>query len=351
MATINLLSKYAPKLDERYRLGSLTDAACGTDYDWNGVNSIQVLSLFAPDLNDYDSSAAANRFGTPSEVDDELNVYTLNQKKSFSKTFDVTNVHDQGFLKKAVSYLKQAWDESYVPAIDKYRFKTWANGAGLGTLNTTALTKSTIVEAILTAHAELDDAGVPSQNRFTFVRSDLVVKFKLADEFKGDGALMTKFVIRNNRGTVNDGPMISVPKFMFPKGVNFIVKYKKASADPVKMRLLRANDNAPGYAGTLMEGLVRYDSFVIAHKADGIYVHSASNKATNPTITITDSSAAITAGVGESIKYTVDGTNPKTSETAEAYSDSFDVTVGQHIRAYAYKAGIINSAVVSQDVE
>ena len=51
--SVNLFEKFSPKLDERYKLGSLTDVACGNDYDWEGVNSIKVyekktdLNLFA----------------------------------------------------------------------------------------------------------------------------------------------------------------------------------------------------------------------------------------------------------------------------------------------------------------
>ena len=51
--SINLFEKFSPKLDERYKLASRTDVACGNDFDWEGANSIKVLTLMNPTLNDY----------------------------------------------------------------------------------------------------------------------------------------------------------------------------------------------------------------------------------------------------------------------------------------------------------
>ena len=350
MPTINLATKFETKLDERYKKGSLTDAYVGTNYNWEGANAIKVWTLTAGDLNDYDNTASSNRFGTPSEVDDELNTYSLSKKRSFSKTFDTTNVQDQMFVKKTVAYLKQMWDERYIPEIDSHRLKTWANGAGLGTLNATALAKGTVLEALLTAHAALDDKNVPSENRATFVRSDVCVACKLSSELGYNEAFTSKAIVKGQIGFINDSPIISVPKSRMPKGVEFIIKYKQASADPMKLRLLRANDNAPGVAGTLMEGLCRYDSFVLAQKADGIYVYAQADMCALMTgDSGTTASGKVTlacATSGSAIKYTVDGTNPKTSTTAETYSAAFTTpAAGTVVKAYASKSGLLNTPV------
>lgn len=344
--SINLFEKFSPKLDERYRLASRTDVACGNDFEWEGVNAIKVLTLMNPTLNDYVASGT-NRFGTPTEVQDEAAVYALTKKRSFANTFDVTNVQDQGFVKKAVMYLKQVWDEVYVPEIDKYRLQRWANGAGTVEVSAEALSKTTVVSAMLTAQAALDDMGVPHENRFVFAKSSIIIKYKLADEFKTADGIMTKYAIKGQKGEVDGSPLIGVPDSYMPAGVNFIIKYKKASADPMKLKMLRAHESVPGIAGVLMEGLCRYDSFVLANKANGVYVHAQSGACTTPTIQIASNQATMTAGSGETIKYTTDGTNPKTSETAEIYNGSSKptVTAGATVRAYAYKAGSVNSGI------
>lgn len=350
MATINLMDKCEKKLDERYRGASYTDGWCGTNYSWEGANSIKVLTLLTEDLNDYDASATANRFGTPTEVDDELNTYALSRKRSFAKTFDVTNVQDQMFVKKATGYLKQMWDERYIPEIDQYRFRVWANGAGLGKLNSTALTKDTVMEAIFKASAALDDALVPAENRVIFVRSDVAVNCKLASELAGNQRWTDKAIVRGQIAEVNGMPLISVPTSRLPAGVEFMIKYKNATADPMKLRMLRANDNAPGIAGTLMEGLCRYDAFVLAQKADGIYVYASEGMCAVPTASISSNSVTLSCDTsGAAIKYTTDGTNPKTSATAQTYSAAVSISADTKFRFYAFKAGSLNSPIGSYD--
>jgi len=352
MATVNLAEKYASKLDERFVKGSVTDAFVGTDYDWEGVNAIKVWTLDTPELINYDLSKISNRFGDPSEVDDELSTYTLSQKKAFTKTFDATYVQDQNFKKKSAAYLKQMWDERYVPAIDAYRLNVWANGAGLGVLNATALDKDTIMEAILKAHAALDDADVPTENRVTFVRADVAVACKLASEMANNQNWTDKAVVKGKIAEINCSPVVTVPTSRMPAGVEFMIKYKRATADPVKLRLLRANDNAPGIAGTLMEGLVRYDAFVLSQKADGIFVYAEKNYLAAPTISADVTTVTIAGPDGATVKYTVDGSNPKVkstddTETVHVYGGTFTAPTGSKIRAYAYKDGSINSPIAS----
>jgi hypothetical protein len=346
MATVNLASKYSTKLDQRFTQGSVTDAWCGDQYDWDGVNAIKVWTLGQAQINDYNASGA-NRYGSYHEVDDELNVYQLIKKRSFCETFDETNVQDQMFIKKGAAYLKQVWDEQFVPEIDQYRLTTWANGAGLGTLNKTELTNSTMVTAILDAHAKLSNRRVPRKNRVTFVPESYVINCQLSEELKGSPAFLEKAIVNGQVTTLGGFPVVSAPDDLFPAGIEFLVKYKQASADPVKLKSLKAKDDADDVEGILMTGLVRYDSFVLANKADGIFVYAKSGMLTAPTVSIASGSATITGTSGATIKYTTDGSNPKTSTTAEVYSAAVTVEAGTTVRAYQYKAGNVNSPIAS----
>jgi hypothetical protein len=96
----------------------------------------------------------------------------------------------------------------------------------------------------------------------------------------------------------------------------------------------------------LLEGLCRYDSFVMANKADGIYVYSVGGVAA-PTIAVSAGKVTIT-GTG-TVKYTTDGSNPKVSPTAQTYSAAFNISKNSKIRAYSAEAGKLNSAIASAD--
>lgn len=341
---INLLSANGKALDNMYTKTSITDAHCGNNYSWEGVNSVKVLSLLTDELQQYTASGES-RFGTTSDVQDELAVYALAEAPSFTKRFDGTHVEDQEFKKKASAYLEQVWKERFVPYIDKKRLQKWADGAGLGTVNATALTKATVIEAMLRAVAALNDAGVPSEGRVFYVASEIGVAIQLAQELGYNQAATSAQIVNGQITKVGGVPVVDGGSRM-PAGVEFILKYKNATADPMKTKMLRADDQVPGLYGTLMEGLVRFDSFVLANKADGIFVYST-NGAAAPTFSKSGSTVTIaTATSGATIKYTKDGSNPKTSSTAVT-GTSVTVAAGDKIRAYAYKDGIVASAIAA----
>ena len=348
--SINLAEKYETKLDERFVAGSFTDKWTGNNYNWDGVNTIKIWTLLTDDLNNYTASGA-NRFGTPTEVDDEINTYSLSRKRSFAKTFDETNVQDTMFIRKANTYLKQMWDERYVPEIDKYRLATWANGAGNVTVNSTALTKGTIIAALRVGIETLDNASVPSEGRVIFMPPAMVTAYMLSTEMQYQQAFVADGVIKGQVGNFGGCPVVQVPDARLPKGLNFMIKYRQASVDPMKLRMLRVNTDAPGICGSLMEGLCRYDSFVLANKADGIYCHFKSDACAAPTFSRSTSTLTITSADTGTIKYTTDGSNPKTSVNAATYSSGITVAVGDKVRAYVEKSGYTNSGIAAYDVD
>ena len=341
---INLATEYSTRLDERFKKKSLTDAWCGHNYDWTGSNAISVWTLEDPEIHDY-SPTGTNRYGTPTEVEDELNTYTLTRKRSIAKTMDINNIQDTKNVRKVNAYLKSAWDNKYVPEIDKYRLLRWANGAGLGKVNSTALTKATVIQALLEANAALNNELVPNDNRVCFVTETLAVQTRLADDLKNNESFTTKAIINGQVARLVGMPIVAVPDSYMPSGVEFMIKWKNASADPMKLKQLLAHHNPPGVAGYLIEGLVRYDAFVLAQKANGIYVYAKSGVCAVPTATLATNELTLASSDSGTIKYTTDGSNPKTSETAATYTTKFSVASGDRIRMYASKSGMVDSAI------
>ena len=68
---INVANKYSTKLDERFHQKSVTDAFAGKDYDFVGVNAINVYSSDEGDFGDYTRSGS-NRFGAIKELGDTV---------------------------------------------------------------------------------------------------------------------------------------------------------------------------------------------------------------------------------------------------------------------------------------
>lgn len=339
MPVINLASEYSTLLDQRFKQKSLTEAHCGHKYSWNGVNSINVWTVGTMKLHTYDPNQANNRFtggANLENVGDELNTYVLSQNKSFSAIIDSYSNADQKSIKKAQAIMKDTWDEEVVPVQDMYRLQTWAEGAGVGAIGA-ALTSKTIVKAILDAQAALNNRLAPREGRVCFISETLAVECKLAAELAYNQNYTQKTIVNGEICRLGGLPIVAVPDHYMPAGVQFMIKWKGATADPQKLKMLRVLNEVQGIYGPVMEGLVRYDSFVLAQKANGIYTFSLTGSAVAaPTITVSGSTATI-AGEG-TIKYTTDGSNPKMSKTVQE-GKTVTLTGSGIVRAIAVDGG------------
>ena len=353
---INLITEYSTLLDKRFTQKSLTEAHCGHDYSWDGVNSITVYTLDNMTVQDYNLTGT-NRFSggnAPTNIGDEINTYTLARKRSFSGIIEGVQNMDQKSIKKANALLKQTWDEVMVPEIDKYRFSTWGNGAGLSITNANALTHQTIIRAILTAQSKLNNAFVPRDGRVCFIKETVAIEAKLAEQLTHNQNFTQKALVNGECARLGGLPIVSVPDDWMPAGVEFMIKYKRATADPTKLKMLRALNTVQGIYGTVLEGLTRYDSFVLKNKVNGIIVVGpATGVVTVGTISVASSKLTLSdATSGASFKFTTDGSNPKTSTTASTLTSGTTAApaAGTKIKVYGSKTGMTNSGIVEYTI-
>lgn len=111
---INLASQYSKKVDERFKLKSLTNVAVNKDYDWVGVNSINVYSIPTVAMNDYTASGTG-RYGTPAELQNTIQTMTVTKDRSFTFTIDRKNYQDTQMVMEAGKALARQIDEVIVP--------------------------------------------------------------------------------------------------------------------------------------------------------------------------------------------------------------------------------------------
>ena len=271
---INLASKFEKKASERFSIGSKTDKYCGHDYNFNGVKTIQVLSVDTVPTTTY----GTNRFGSLTELGDTKQEFTLTQDKAFTFSIDAGNASEQFNIKQANACLKREIDEVITPEIDKYRLAMWVAGNGLSsgktitTSNDGALTSTNIVKKIFEANAAMSDKLVPVNGRALFIPELTFVQFKLADVVMGADNIAEENIRRGYRGTIDGVDVVTVPSSIMPTGVNFILKHKSATVDAMKLKNYRVHKNPMGVDGDVVEGRYIYDSFVLDSKCNGIYV-------------------------------------------------------------------------------
>lgn len=347
---INLHTKYATPLSKRFTLESKTDAFAGKKFDFDGMRSIVVSTADKVTINDYNRTATANRFGTPAELGDTTQTLTMGQDKSFVFAIDAGNASDQQYIKKVNDIIMTAWDEQCVPLVDMYRFGKWTNGAGLGALNSTALTNQTVISAIMTGSAAMSNKLVPKKNRVLFISETVYISAKLASTVLYNEKLTDDAIRRGVVGYLDGMEVIPVPDSYLPTGVNFLIKYKDSTVDPMKLKHLSVFKDPQDIDGELGRARFYFDSFVLDNYVNGLYVHAKSGMIPVPTLTNTSNKITFACDGATGIKYTVDGSNPKTSATAEtvlaaAFSTGVDLTAGQTMRAYGYKANSVNSPI------
>lgn len=273
MATINLADKYSKKVAERFALSSITDAYAGHDYDFSGVKSIKIYSIDTVAMGDYTRSGTT-RFGTLNELGDTVQEMAMTKDRAFTFSIDKGNNIQQFNVKAATKALKRQIDEVVTPELDKYRLNAWASKAGLTAVDE-SLTKSNIVEKIFTGGMTMSNALVPKKNRTLFIKESLYLHCKLADQVIGIDTLGAKAVKDGSVGMLDGMKVVPVPDSYFPESLNFMIKYKSSTVDPVQLKTYRVLTEQMGIDGDVVEGRIIYDSFVLTTKAKGIYTSTA----------------------------------------------------------------------------
>lgn len=269
---INYAEKYSPQVDERFKLGSLTTALVNNAYDWLGVATVKVYSVPTAEMNDY-TLTGSNRYGTPAELNNEVQEMTLAKDRSFTFTIDKKSEDDAMGVMAAGAALARQIDEVIIPEIDTYRISKLVAGAPTANvIKDIAVTKANAYEKFLSVQEILDNKKIPTGGRICMCTPGYYNMLKLDEAFTKKGDMATKIAINGLVGEVDGVYIIKAPKSYFPENVNFLITNPIVMPAPIKLTEYKIHDDAPGISGHLVEGRIRYDAFVLDQKKDAIGV-------------------------------------------------------------------------------
>ncbi len=270
---VNYAAKYEKKVDERFKLKSLTQSAVNTEYDWNGVDTIKVYSIPTVGMNDY-VKTGTSRYGAAAELDNTVQTMLLTRDRSFTFTIDKASEQDTQGVMAAGKALARQVDEVIVPEIDVYRLSTMSAAAvANGHTDTAAVTKDNAYESILAGSEKLDDKKVPSGGRIIFVTPGFLNLIKLSQDFIRASELSQKMLINGQVGEIDGMKVVKVPSSYLPANTPFLIAHPVATVGAQKLEDYKIHDNPPGINGKLVEGRKRYDAFVLENKKNALYVH------------------------------------------------------------------------------
>lgn len=281
---INLAGKFEGRTSDLVKAKRKSQDFTNNDWDWDGVSAITVYTLTDPTMGNYDATAASNRYGSPTEVQDTIQTWTLVRDRSWTKVIDKKNFQDTMKVRKPGKYLAQATKNVLTPELDAYNFQTLATAAH-------AASRAIIVAAgatsaadaytnFTTINAQITDDESPEEGRVAAMTATYY-NFLKQGGFVLDSETGQAMRKSGDLGTVDGVNVKIVPSSRMPavtittsRAIDLIISHSDVMAAPEKLTDYTLHHNAPGYSGDLLEYRHRYDGFADTNKIKQVGMHA-----------------------------------------------------------------------------
>jgi hypothetical protein len=336
---ITLHNKYRKQLTKALEYASVLSGKTSTEYEWIGVNEIKLTSIKTVPLTDYDRTSTGNRYGTLAEVEDSNQNLMLQKDRSVPLVVDKGNYQEQNMLKTAGAVIRDEMNEQVKPELETFALNEWAKNAGQYMTITDDDNGSAILVDLMKIEAALANARIPKTDRFVVIDANLFpyIRSALTNLDNVTDRMMFRGVV-GRVGTLN---IIEVPHSDMPSGVWALAWWKRAVVDPKTIEETKVITDSEFVSGFKINMRFRFGAFVIGKYAMGVVALLASgSQATAVTPT---SARVLDLNSGDTVKYTLDGTDPRYSTTAitvvaDTTISSTAAPVGTTIKAVTYNS-------------
>ena len=273
--TIDLVTKFAPYVDEQFKNESKLSMLTNQDFDWTGAHTIKVYKIGTSQMNDYDRAGedtATNwsRFGPVAGLDANTEEMILTKDRSFTFAIDKLDTDETAQQLAGATALSRQDREVVIPEVDSYVYGVMATKAGTKAA-AVALTAENIYTEILKASETLDDAEVPETERVLLVTPAVYALMKQCPEIALDTDVGQEMRVKGVIANLDGASVVKVPKVRLPENFGFMLAHPSATVAPVKLEDYRVHQDPPGLSGALVEGRICYDAFVLDNKTKAIY--------------------------------------------------------------------------------
>ena len=273
--TIDLVTKFQPYVDEQFKNESKLSMLTNQDFDWTGAHTVKVYKIGTSAMNDYDRSGANtdtnwSRFGPVAGLDATTEEMTLTKDRSFTFAIDKLDNDETAQQLAGASALSRQDREVVIPEVDSYVYGVMPAKAGTKPAAVT-LTAENIYTEILKASETLDDAEVPETGRILLVTPATYALMKQSADIVLDTDVGQDMRLKGVIANLDGAAVVKVPKVRLPESFGFMLAYPSATVAPVKLEDYRIHQDPPGLSGSLVEGRICYDAFVLDNKTKAIY--------------------------------------------------------------------------------
>ncbi len=270
---IELVTKFAPYVDEQFKAESKLSILTNDDFDWTGAHTIKVYKVSTSEMNDYDRNGTgdnSSRFGPVKDLDATTEELTLKKDRSFTFAIDKLDEDETNQQVESASALARQNREVTIPEVDKYVYGVMAENAGTKPA-AVALTAENIFDEMVKASEAMDDAEIPETQRVWVVSPATYTMMKKSPDITLDTDVGQDMRLKGVIANVDGASVVKVPSVRLPEGFGFMLVHPSATVAPVKLEDYRTHRDPPGISGSLVEGRICYDAFVLDNKKKGIY--------------------------------------------------------------------------------
>ena len=271
---INLVTKFQPYTDEQFSTESKKALITNQDLAWTGAHTIKVYKVTTSQMNDYGRNGPAqgnwSRYGAVSALDATTEEFTLKKDRSFTFAIDKLDTDETAAQLQAATALARQNREVVIPEVDAYVYSVMCEKAGHKP-EAKALSATNIYGEILAASQALDDAEVPETGRVLVVTPAVYALLKKSKDITMETDIGNDLRLKGVISNLDGMSVQKIPANRLLKGFGFMVAHPCATVAPVKLEDYTVHENPPGISGSLVEGRIVYDAFVLDNKVEAIY--------------------------------------------------------------------------------
>lgn len=276
---IELVTKFLPYVDEMFATESKKSILTNNDFDWTGAHTVRVYKVGTAEMNDYDRNGSTltdgkwSRYGVIKDLDATTEEMTLKKDRSFTFAIDKLDADETGQQVQAASALARQLRQVVIPEIDIYTYNVMVANAGVKA-EPAELTAENIYDEILKASQSMDDNEVPETERNLVVTPATYALMKKNPDIVMSSDISNELKVKGVIAMLDGFNVIKVPSKRLPENFGFMAAHAVATVAPTKLEDYKIHEDPPGINGSLVEGRICYDAFVLDNKTKAIYYHA-----------------------------------------------------------------------------
>ena len=267
---IDLITQYQSLVDEKFTTESKKSLVTNNDYSWTGAHSIKVYKVTTAGMNDYARNGGYNRYGQVQDLDATTQELTLEKDRSFTFAIDKLDSDETGLVLQAGSALERQMREVIIPEVDQYTYGVMCDNAGIKP-EALKLTEKNIYLQVIYANRALDNKEVPTEGRILVVTPDVYYLMKQCKDITMDTDIGNDMRLKGVIANLDGCTVVKIPANRLPENFGFMLCHKVATVAPMKLEEYKVHEDPPGISGSLVEGRICYDAFVLDNKKNAIY--------------------------------------------------------------------------------